>query len=548
MHVAADAAVRRRMKEVPATYVVFDVLHLDGHSTLRLPYTERRELLEELGLNGASWRTPAYRVGDGEALLAASRGLELEGVVAKRLDSVYEPGRRSATWLKIKNVYKQEFVVGGWLGGEGGRSGRLGALLVGYHDDDGVLRYAGRVGTGFTDAELGRVRGELDDVATDANPFGGGPKVPREAHFVEPSLVAEVEFREWTRSGTLRAPSYKGLREDVDPTRVEREDLESAPAKKRGQTPIFRSSVSASAKRKKGSSRADVEVGGRSLSLSNLDKVLYPRAQFTKGDVIDYYAAIAPVLVEHLRDRPLTLKRYPNGVEAPYFYEKQAPSHRPDWIRTERVGDIDYVVVEELATLVWLANLADLEIHPSLSKVGAMSRPTVLAFDLDPGPPAGIVECCQVALWVRDLFGALGLESFVKTSGSKGMQVYVPLNGDATYATTRPFSQGVAQLLEKQHPELVVSRMTKALRKGKVLVDWSQNAESKTTVCVWSLRARDRPTVSTPVAWDEVEATLAAGEPERLTFEVPAAVERAAAGDPWAGVLTLEQSLPDLGG
>jgi bifunctional non-homologous end joining protein LigD len=544
MHVASDAAVRRRMKDVPATYVIFDVLHLDGRSTLRLPYEERRELLDELELNGPSWRTPAYRVGEGAALLAASRQLELEGVVAKRLDSPYEPGRRSSCWLKIKNVYRQEFVIGGWLPGEGGRSGRLGALLVGYNDEEGKLRYAGRAGSGFTDAELKRVQGKLEPLRTDASPFEAGPKVPKEAIFVEPQLVAEVEFREWTRSGTLRAPTYKGLREDADPKLVEREDLESGPAQAAPEMPA---SISATARRKRGSARAEVEVEGRTLSLSNLDKVLYPKAGFTKGDVIDYYAAIGPVLAEHLRDRPLTLKRYPNGVDEPYFYEKQAPRHRPDWTRTERVGDIDYVVVEGVADLVWLANLADLEMHPSLSKVQDMSRPTVIAFDLDPGPPAGIVECCQVGLWVREVFDALGMRSFIKTSGSKGMQAYVPLNGTATYRETKPFSQGVAQLLEKQHPELVVSRQTKSLRKGKVLVDWSQNTESKTTVNVWSLRARDRPTVSTPVSWDEVAETLESGDPERLTFEAPAALERAAAGDLWAEVLTLEQELPDLG-
>jgi bifunctional non-homologous end joining protein LigD len=197
---------------------------------------------------------------------------------------------------------------------------------------------------------------------------------------------------------------------------------------------------------------------------------------------------------------------------------------------------------------VWLANLADLELHPSLSKVQDISRPTVIAFDLDPGPPAAILECCRVALWVRDVFEALGLRSFVKTSGSKGIQVYVPLNTPTTYDVTKPFSQGVAQLLEKQHPELVVSRQTKSLRKGKVLVDWSQNTESKTTICVWSLRGRERPTVSTPVSWDEIGQALEEERPELLTFEAPVALERAAAGDLWAEVATLEQELPDLGG
>jgi bifunctional non-homologous end joining protein LigD len=210
--------------------------------------------------------------------------------------------------------------------------------------------------------------------------------------------------------------------------------------------------------------------------------------------------------------------------------------------------DIGFCVVDDVATLVWLANLADLEIHPSLATVNDVGRPTVIAFDLDPGPPAGIVECCRVALWVREVFEALGMRSFAKTSGSKGIQVYVPLNTPVSYDETKPFAQGVAALLEKQHPELVVSRQAKSLRKGKVLVDWSQNDEHKTTVCVWSLRARERPTVSTPISWDEAQETLDAEDPARITFEVPAALERAAAGDPWAEVLTLEQGLPELGG
>jgi bifunctional non-homologous end joining protein LigD len=278
---------------------------------------------------------------------------------------------------------------------------------------------------------------------------------------------------------------------------------------------------------------------------------MYPAVGFTKGQVIDYYTRIAPFVLPHLRDRPLTLKRYPNGVEGGYFYEKQCPSHRPDWIRSETIQmsskTIDFCVCDDLPTLVWLANLADLELHPSLSLVDDIDRPTVMAFDLDPGPPAALAECCEVAFLLRDALSQIGLESFAKTSGSKGMQVYVPLNTPATYRQTKSFALAIAQLLERRHPELVVSDMKKSLRRGKVFVDWSQNDEHKTTVSVYSLRARERPTASTPLRWDEVEAALDAGDPQELAFDSDAVLQRVAEhGDLFAGVEELEQELPAL--
>jgi bifunctional non-homologous end joining protein LigD len=291
------------------------------------------------------------------------------------------------------------------------------------------------------------------------------------------------------------------------------------------------------------SARLEVQVEGRSLSLSNLTKVMYPAVGFTKGEVIDYYTRVAPALLPHLRDRPLTLKRYPNGVEGGHFYEKNCPSHAPEWVRKERVDKIHYCVCDNLATLVWLANLADLELHPSLSLVDDINRPTVMAFDLDPGPPAGLAECCEVAFLLRDALGQLGLESFAKTSGSKGIQVYVPLNVDGVDYDhgTKLLSQALARHLEAEHPKLIVSQQKKELRRGKVLIDWSQNDEHKTTVCVYSLRARERPTVSTPVRWSELE------DPDGLVFEAPDVLERVERhGDLFAPVAELQQELPSL--
>lgn len=283
--------------------------------------------------------------------------------------------------------------------------------------------------------------------------------------------------------------------------------------------------------------------------MSNLGKVMWPKSKTTKGEAIDYYARVAPTLVPHLAGRPLTRVRFPDGVDGQRFYEKRIPKGAPEWVRSEpvgmdKVGEIDFVVCDDTPTLVWLAQMGALELHPSLSKVDAMESPTVLAFDLDPGPPAAVKECCMVALRVRELFGNVGLKSFAKTSGSKGLQVYVPLNGDATYERTKPFAHAVAQALEKAEPALVVSRMTKSLRIGKVLVDWSQNTRSKTTVAAYSLRARERPTVSTPVTWDEVGAG-AKGEDD-LVFETGAVLERIEEnGDLFADVLQLRQDLPD---
>ncbi len=297
----------------------------------------------------------------------------------------------------------------------------------------------------------------------------------------------------------------------------------------------------------------EVDVDGRQLKLTNLDKVLYPKAKFTKGEVIDYYARIAPVMLPHLERRPVTLKRYPEGVDAGHFYEKRCPKHRPEWVDTApiyvsaRQGAIDFCLCDNRPTLVWMAQLASVELHPSLSRVEHIERPTVLAFDLDPGEPATVIECARVALRVRDLFGDLGLESFPKSSGSKGIQVYVPLNRKIAYEQTKPYARTIAQLLEKRHPDEVVSKQTKKLRKGKVLVDWSQNDEKKTTVAVYSLRARERPTVSAPLTWDEVEHAAESGERDGLYFEAGELLDRVGElGDLFAPVLEMKQKLPKV--
>jgi bifunctional non-homologous end joining protein LigD len=541
MHLARESAVKRLAKENPVTYMAFDLVWLDGVSLMDRPYLERRATLRALLADGERWQVPDHVVGGGSQLLAATREQGLEGIVAKRADSPYEPGRRSGCWRKVKNTNRQELVIGGWLPGEGRRRERIGALLVGLREseaDGEPLRFAGRVGTGFTEAELDRLAGLLEPLVRDTSPFDVVPravKIPREAVWVEPQLVAEVEFVEWTREGVLRAPSYKGLREDKPATLVVREPI-AAPKGARGATAV----------------RA--EIDGRELRLTNLDKPLWPSGH-TKGDLIRYYIELAPVLLSHLHRRPLTLKRYPHGSEGEFFYEKQAPQHRPDWIVTtpvklEKGKVINYVLAEDPATLAWLGNLADLELHTPMHRAepdtGRLSAPTMVAFDLDPGEPAALLDCCRVATVLHGMFQHLGLEAVPKTSGSKGMQVYVPLNVEGvTYAQTKGFAKAVAELLEAEAGDMVVSRQTKSLRKGKVLVDWSQNDINKTTVAPYSPRARDRPTISTPLAWEEVQAAVEAGSTESLVFELDDVLARVRdQGDLFAQALTVVQELP----
>jgi bifunctional non-homologous end joining protein LigD len=297
--------------------------------------------------------------------------------------------------------------------------------------------------------------------------------------------------------------------------------------------------------------KAELIVEGKKLPVSNLDKVLYPKVGFTKGQVIDYYIRIAPALLPHLKDRPLTMKRYPNGVDKEFFYEKNCPTHRPKWVKTAKVWSegnnryMNYCLAQDLPTLVWAANLADLELHTSLAKKNDVAMPTMMVFDLDPGAPADIVQCCQVGLWLRDLLGKIKLKSFAKTSGSKGLQVYTPLDTPVTFDQTKDLSRALAQYLEQEHGDLVTSNMSKSVRKGKVFVDWSQNDEHKTTICVYSLRAKEEPTVSTPVTWDEVENCLRKKKADLLKFRSDQTLARVNKnGDLFAQVEKLKQKLP----
>jgi bifunctional non-homologous end joining protein LigD len=503
--------------------VAYDLLELDSEPLVDLPLAERRRRL--VGVcdenRGSVIVSPQFE--DGEALLAAAREQELEGVVAKRLDSRYQPGRRSSDWQKVKVRGRQEAVVAGYTRGQGRRSGAFGALVLGVQEAGG-LRWVGNVGTGFSDVEIDRLRGIMKPLERHESPFAETPKMPRVRRggvvWLEPRLVAEVEFAEWTREGRLRAPVYLGLREDKTAAEVRRE---RAPAP------------------------SVLTKGKRELRLSNLDKPFWPEEGITKGDLIGYYRDVADVLVPHLRQRPFTMKRYPDGWQGKHFFQKQSPSHMPAWIKrtaqpaSTREGEkkvIDYALVDDELALLWMANMGCIDLHAWSSRIDLPHRPDWVMFDLDPSEGATFDEVVSVARLVKETLDLLELESFPKTSGSRGIHVLVPIARRHSFAQAREFAAIVAGALERAHPGLVTTAWAKAKRRG-VLVDANQNGPGKTNASVYSVRPRAGAPVSTPLRWEEVAAGL-----DPAAFTMDAVLDRVAReGDLFAGVLSGGQSL-----
>ncbi len=504
-------------------YEVFDLLELDGTSVVDLPWSERRERLVAL-LDPAS---PGVRLSeafdDGEALLAAAQEQGLEGIVAKRTASRYEQGKRLRDWLKVKTHERQEFVIAGYTRGAGRRAGSLGALVLAVYRGE-ELHWAGNCGTGFGEAEIGRLLTVLRPLERETSPFRVVPRMPRvrkaDVVWVEPRLVCEVEFAEWTRDGRLRAPSFKGLREDKSPDAVRREH------------PVAE----------------ELRVGRRTLKLGNLDKVFWPEDGITKGDVLDYYRRIAAALVPHLRDRPFTMKRYPDGIEGGHFFQKNAPTHMPDWIRTRELPAttrdgrgtrlIRYPLVNDELALLWMANMGCIDLNVWLSRVDRPDRPDAVLFDLDPAGGTTFEVTVEVALLVKQLLDLLGLESYPKTSGADGIHVLVPVNRRHTYAETRELASIVAVTLARTHPKLVTTEWSRAKRRG-VLIDANQNREGATIASVYSVRPQPGAPVSAPLRWDEVVPAL---DPRQFTMEVM--TDRTTRlGDLFAPVLAGGQSL-----
>ncbi len=512
-------------------YVAYDLLEQEGEPLLDLPLVERHERLKKLLDRRNRTVQLSETFDDGQALFEAAKQQHFEGIIAKRRDSRYLPGKRTREWLKIKTHGRQEFVIAGYTRGQGRRSGSFGSLILGYYKD-GELVYTGNVGTGFNDAEIDRLLAKLRPLERKDPPFSSVPKMPRvrrdAIRWVDPKLVAEIEFVEWTHDGRLRAPSYQGLREDKKAEDVRREDPEP-------MEPI----------------PMEFRKGKRVLKLSNLDKPFWPDEGITKGDLVAFYRDVASVLVPHLKDRPFTMKRYPDGAYGKFFFQKDAPTHMPDWIpaREFTVTTRDSprqrrkirapLVNDELA-LLWMVNMGCIDMNTWYSRVDKPSRPDFVLFDLDPSDDVGFKETIQVALLVKQVLDALELESCVKTSGSDGIHVLVPIARRHTYDQTREFCEIVASTLARTHRGLVTTEWTRAKRRG-VLIDSNQNGEGKTIASVYSVRPRPGAPVSTPLRWDEVTEGL---DPRQFTMDVVRSrIEEH--GDLFEPVLHGRQSLTD---
>jgi len=521
------SAMQQGGAKTPIVYYVFDLLEVEGEPVIDLPLSERRARLQKLldGRNRCVRFSESFD--DGRALLEAAEERRLEGIMGKRVDSRYLPGKRSRDWLKFKTHGEEEFVIAGYTRGQGRREGSFGSLVLARYDAGGELEYVGNVGTGFDEREIERLLKRLRPLERKDTPFPAVPKMPRirkgDVVWVEPKLVAQTKFAEFTHDGHLRAPVYLGLREDKDASEVRAEPSAPIPAV--------------------------LTKGKRVLRLSNLDKEFWPEEGITKGDLLAFYRDVAPVVVPHLKDRPFTMKRYPDGWQGKFFFQKDRPPGLPEWVPTvnlevstretpRRRRKIDAPLVNDELALLWMVNMGCIDLNTWYSRVDKLDRPDFVLFDLDPAADVGFPETVEVALLVKQILDTLGLESFVKTSGSDGIHVLVPIERRSTYDDTRQFAEIVAGALARTHRGLVTTEWSKAKRRG-VLIDANQNGEGKTIASVYSVRPKEGAPVSTPLRWDEVDESL---EPGVFTMEVVR--DRVAKhGDLYEGVLKTKQSL-----
>ena len=523
---ASFSAMQQGKARTPIVYYVFDLLEVEGTPVVDLPLGARRKRLESLLDRRNRAVRPSDAFDDGAALLKAAAQQGLEGIMAKRVDSRYAVGKRTRDWLKIKTHGRQEFIIAGYTKGQGRRAGTLGSLVLAVRRGRDLV-YVGNCGTGFTGDEIEKLLAKLRPLERETPPFREVPKMPKvrkgDVVWVEPELVCEVEFAEWTHDGRLRAPSYQGLREDKSADEVRREQ------------PI----------------EEEIRRGKRILKLSNLDKPFWPEEGITKGDLLAYYEAVAPVLVPHLKDRPFTMRRYPDGWQGNAFFQKDAPKGMPEWIPTERIlvttrdtprqkRWIRAPLVNDELALLWMVNMGCIDMNAWYSRRDKLDRPDFVLFDLDPSPDVGFEQTVEVALLVKEALDALGLASFAKTSSAEGMHVLVPIERRHTYDDTRRFSEIVAGAIARSHPKLATTQWSKAKRRG-VLVDANQNGEGKTIASAYSVRPRAGAPVSTPLRWEEVAPGL---DPREFTMGV---VQRRIEqhGDLFAGVLTTRQRLSD---
>ena len=578
---------------VTLAYYPFDILYVDGKDLRRIPLADRKRVLGQVVIGGDHVRQVEYVEGDGEAFYRAAAGLGLEGMVAKKRNSVYEAGARSPSWLKVKEVREQEFVVGGYTPGTGSRAPTFGSLVVGYYDGE-QLRYSGRVGSGFDSRTLKALKESLDGISTDVNPFAPDPELAATAAtWVEPLLVAKVKFAEWTHVDRLRAPVFLGLRPDVDPGSVVRqieETVTSAAITSAGDHPTQTDDDDVPALLERLSGAQDkllLVVSGHRIGLTNLNKVLWPEEEgggpYTKRDLVRHYLQASPLLLPHLKDRPLTFTRYPNGIHASSFYQKHSDLKRPEFVETVRLfsshneGDGDFIMANNLATLVWLAQLASIELHPWLSRAvqhvdathlprtftgskeaidaSVLNYPDFIVFDLDPYIYSGkeksgdepelnrraFSKVADVARELKDILDQLSLSSFVKTSGKTGLHIYVPILRQYDYPVTRKTCELIGRFLMQRLPNDVTMEWTVSKRSGKIFLDHNQNVRTKNMASIYSLRPAPNAPVSTPLRWDELDKVYPTDFTNRT---LPRRLEEV--GDLWAGILTAKHDLRRL--
>jgi bifunctional non-homologous end joining protein LigD len=522
------AAVAHLARTRPVTLYVFDLLYLDGYDLRSAPLADRKRLLASILRPGPVVRLSEHFEAGGAELLDAVRANDLEGIVAKRAASPYAAGR-SADWLKIKTSSEQEFVICGFTEG---RRDYFGALVLGIYQN-GELQFAGSVGTGFDRKTMEGIARSLEALRREVCPFRAAPPLPQSVTWVRPELVCTVRFHSWTEEGRLRAPVFVGVRPDVEPGECVRRPTQ-IPGR-RGRNLLLAP----------GRAEAVVEADGRRIRLRNLTKVFYPREGYTKADVIRYYDAVAELLAPHLKDRPLALRRYPDGIEAPHFFQKDAPRGLPEWMRTEVIEEEDagkpkrYVIGADRATLLYLANLGCIDQNPWMSRIGSLDHPDWILIDLD-AQECGFDRIVEAALLVRRKLEQVGLAGYPKTTGGDGMHIYVPLEPVYRYEQTRALAEILARLLAAERPDLfTVPRAVAAREKGKVYFDYLQNARGKTISAPYVLRPYPGAPVATPLEWSEVAPGLSPAQ-----FHIRNALERfERRGDLFEGVLRKPQRL-----
>lgn len=545
LNLTGDGDIRSAAKKNPAFYYVFDLLYLDGRDLRGLPFSERRALLERVMLPHKSVRLSELFAVGGKAFFAAARENGLEGIIAKRRDSAYR-GKRSRDWLKVKVTREQEFVIGGYTPPAGSRD-HFGALLLGVYDGD-TLAYAGSVGTGFTVAGLKQLRQLMEPLVREEPPFTEAPALDG-VTWLDPELVAQVKFAEWTRDGSLRHPVFLGLRDDVAPRDCVREPeariTPQAAAAGAEQAPAAAALKPGPPLAPPGADSRKETVDGREVSLTHLTKPFWPRQGYAKFDLVDYYYRVAPFIIPHLAGRPLTLKRYPDGFGSKPFFQKEAPPETPEWVARvaipsrEKGADVDHIICGDTATLLFLANSGCISQNPWLSRSGSLDSPDFIVFDLDPADDGDFARCIEAALLVRDQLAGFGLRGYPKTSGASGIHVYVPLKAGYSYEQARQFARAVAILCREARPDLVSLESAIARRDAPVYLDILQNSRGKTVAAVYSVRARDGAPVATPLAWEEVRPGLCPSD-----FTIAGIFDRLAArGDLFAPVLDDPQDL-----